>query len=100
MFDAIKNEIGDVVRGQISSMPPAEAQGHAQTMLAGLRGDGKEDLAKELEEVMRSAAADPRAAGGALLAFVQHHPDIVQQYAPSLASMIGSTSQSSAPPSA
>lgn len=92
MFDSFKNEIGDIARGQIASMPPAEAQGYAQTMIAGLRGDGKEDVAKELEEVMRSAAADPRAAGAALLAFVQRHPDLVRQYVPALADLIGKSS--------
>lgn len=93
MFDAFKHELDDSARAAISSMPPAEAQGHAQTLLAGLRADGQEELAKELEEVMRPAGLEPRAAGGVLLAFVQRHPEVIEKYAPQLATMIGKTSQ-------
>ena len=97
MFDEIKQlaaqklesaapaDVSGAVREEIGSMPPAEVAQHSQTAINNLQQSGDEDLAHELEDVVRTAQQNPDALKRAVIGFVEAHPQTVTQFAPQLA---------------
>jgi ABC-type proline/glycine betaine transport system substrate-binding protein len=65
----------------VNTMAPQEVAQHAQTAASTLSNQGKPDLASELSDVVTAAQSDPTALRGAVVGFIEKHPETITAFA-------------------